>query len=628
MSQVLSSGLSGLLAFQRALDTTAHNIANANTDGYTRQRVELATRPASPFGNGWVGQGVDVATVRRTVDDFLISQTRTSSSSLERLNAFATQSERVSRLFIGGENGLSGSLQKFQNAIQGVATEPTSIAARQVLLSEAQGLADRLKHIDTQLRGLDAESTAQADVQASEINALASGIARLNQEITRGVGATGQPPNDLLDQRDRLIDQLSAKISVNVVPQDGNVLNVFIGKGQALVLNDSAATLSVATDSYDGSRLRLLLSSGQGSTDVTSALSGGALGGLLDFRSQVLDPARNELGLIAAGIAEAVNAQHRAGVDLKGDFGTDLFDTGPVNAVARKTNMGDPQASATITSAAALTGADYELSFTGSSWSMKRLDNGTTVTLTGSGSSTDPLRADGLSIVVSGTAVGGDSILLRPTRELVQGFQVLVSDPTRLAAASPVQAGANAANVGAATITRGAVLDPANPALQDPIEIQFLTPTSYSVNGAGSFAYTSGEPIEINGWQVTIAGAPAAGDRFTVADGSASNGDNRNALAMADALLAPKLDGGTTSISAALGRLTSKIGVATQQAQANRDAQQVLQDEALAQRQNLSGVNLDEEAANMLRFQQAYQAAAQLIRVANEMFQTLLDAAR
>lgn len=628
MSQVLSSGLSGLLAFQRALDTTAHNIANANTEGYTRQRVEFATRPASQFSNGWIGRGVDVATVRRSVDDFLVAQTRNSSSSLERLSAFAAQSERVSNLFVGGENGLSGSLQKFQNAIQGVATEPTSVAARQVLLGEAQGLADRLDYIDTQLRDLDAETAAQVGTEASEINAIASGIARLNREIVNGVGATGQPPNDLLDQRDRLIDQLSAKVSVSVIPQDGNVLNVFIGNGQALVLNDKAATLSVAPDPNDSSRPRLVLSGGQGSSDVTSALSGGALGGLLDFRSQVLDPARNELGRIAAGLAEAVNTQHRAGVDLKGDFGTDLFAVGAVNSVARATNAGTAQASATISSAAALTGADYELRYDGSAWSMKRLDSGATVTLSGTGSSGDPLRADGLSIVVSGTPASGDTLLLRPTRDVVQGFQVLVSDATRIAAAAPVTASAHAANTGAATITRGEVLDPANGALQDTVEIRFLTPTTYSVNGAGSFAYTSGQPIELNGWRVTIAGAPAAGDRFTIADGSAASGDNRNALALADALTAPRLDGGTTSISASLGRLTSQIGVATQQAQVNRDAQQVLQDEAATQRQNYSGVNLDEEAANMLRFQQAYQAAAQVIRIANEMFQTLLDAAR
>ena len=624
----MSSGLSGLLAFQRALDTTAHNIANANTEGYTRQRVEFATLPASAFSNGWIGKGVEVSTVRRMVDDFLVSQTRSSSSTLERFSAFAAQSERVSKLFVDGDNGLSGALQKLQNAIQGVATEPTSVAARQVLLGEANGVTERLDYIDTQLRALDTESAGQIGIEAGEINSIASGIARLNKAITSGYGDTCQPPNDLLDQRDKLIDQLSQKVTINVIPQDGGVLNVFIGRGQALVLNEKAATLSLSPDPYDGSRPRLVLAGSQGDVDVTSALTGGTLGGLLDFRSQVLDPARNDLGRIAAGLAEAVNTQHRAGVDLKGAAGTNFFALGPVDTVSRSTNAGNAQVAATLGSASGLTGADYELTYSGSAWSLKRLDTGATVPMTGAGTVASPLVADGISMVVSGTPAAGDSVLVRPTRELVQGMGVLIADATRVAAAAPISASANPANTGAATITRGEVLDPSNAALKNTVTLQFTSPTTYSVNGAGSFTYTSGQPIDINGWRVTIAGSPATGDRFSVVDGSTAAGDNRNILAMADALQAPRLDGNTTSVTQTLGRLTSKIGVSTQQAQINRDAQQVLQDEAVAQRQNYSGVNLDEEAANMLRFQQAYQAAAQVVRVANEMFQALLDAAR
>ncbi len=624
----MSTGLSGLLAFQRALDTTSHNIANATTEGYVRQRVELGTRPASAFSNGWIGNGVDVQTVRRQVDDFLVSQSRGSTTTVERLNIFAAQAERVSKLFVDGDSGLSGALQKLQNAIQGVATEPTSVAARQVLLGEAQGVADRLAYIDTQLRDLDAESAARVATETGEINALAGGIARLNKDISAGFAATGQPPNDLLDQRDRLLDRLAGKISIDVVPQDNGILNVFVGRGQALVLNERASTLGVARDSYDGSGTRVSLTGNQGTVDVTASLSGGSLGGLLDFRSQVLDPARNDLGRIAVGLAEAVNTQHRAGVDLKGALGADVFGLGPAAGIARSSNVGSAQVAVTRTSAGALTGSDYELTYSGSTWTMKRLDTGAAVTLTGTGTSVDPLRADGLALVVSGTPANGDRLLLRPTREAIVGFDLLIADPLRIAAAAPVIAAANAANTGAATITAGEVIDPANPQLRSPVQLQFLTPTTYSVNGAGSFTHTSGQPIALNGWSVTVAGTPAAGDRFSVLDGSSATGDNRNMLALSDGILAPRLDGGSTSLPAALGGLTSEIGVATQQAQVNRDAQQVLQDEAVAQRQNFSGVNLDEEAANLLRYQQAYQAAAQLIRVANEMFQTLLDAAR
>jgi flagellar hook-associated protein 1 len=624
----MSSGLSGLLAFQRALDTTSHNIANASTEGYVRQRVELGTQPASPYSNGWIGNGVNVTTVRRTLDDFLVSQTRTGGSTLERLTVFADQAERVSKLLVDGPSGLSGALQKLQNAIQGVATQPTSIAARQVLLGEARGVSERLQYVDGQLRNLDAESAAQVGIQAGEINSLASGIARLNKEINSGIGATGQPPNDLLDQRDRLIDQLSGKIGVTVVPQDGGILNVFVGRGQTLVLNETASTLGTTQDAYDGGSARVTLTDTQGTVDITASITGGRLGGLLDFRSQVLDPARSDLGRLAVGIGEALNVQHRSGVDLRGALGADLFSVGSAVSVPRTTNTGSAQIAVTRSSAADLTGSDYELEFTGAAWSMKRLDTGAMVSLAGTGTVADPLRADGLSMVVSGTPASGDRMLVRPTREAIAGFGLSVTDPARIAAAAPIIASANAANSGSGAITRGEVLDPTNPQLRSPVALQFLTPTTYSVNGAGSFTFTSGQPIDFNGWRVSITGAPATGDRFAVADGSTSTGDNRNVLAMADALTAPRLDGGTTSIPAGLGRLTGEIGTTTQQAQVNRDAQQVLQDESVSRRQNYSGVNLDEEAANLLRYQQAYQAAAQLIRVANEMFQTLLDAAR
>ncbi len=624
----MSSGLSGLLAFQRALDTTSHNIANASTEGYVRQRVELGTRPASQYSNGWIGNGVDVTTVRRQVDDFLVAQSRSSGSTIGRLDTFAAQAERVSKLFVDGPAGLSGSLQKLQNAIQGVATEPTSIAARQVLLGEADGVSARLAYIDGQLRDLDTATAAQVGSATGQINALASGIARLNKEITAGIGSSGQPPNDLLDERDRLIDQLSGKIGVSVVPQNGGILNVFVGRGQALVLNERASVLGTTTDPYDGSATRISLTGSQGALDITSSVSGGALGGLLDFRSQVLEPARSDLGRLAAGLAEAVNSQHREGVDLKGALGGDLLSIGGAASTPRGTNAGSALLAVTRTAASGLTGSDYELEFTGAAWSMKRLDTGAAVTLAGTGTVADPLRADGISMVVSGTPVTGDRVLVRPTREAIAGFGVLVSDPSRIAAAAPIVASAAAANSGNATITKGEVLDPANVQLRSNVALQFLTPTTYSVNGAGSFAYTSGQPIDLNGWRASITGTPAVGDRFTVADGSTATGDNRNMLAMADAIVAQRLDGGISSVPTALGRLTSDIGVVTQQAQVNRDAQQILQDDAVAQRQNFSGVNLDEEAANLLKYQQAYQAAAQMIRIANEMFQTLLDAAR
>jgi flagellar hook-associated protein 1 FlgK len=280
----------------------------------------------------------------------------------------------------------------------------------------------------------------------------------------------------------------------------------------------------------------------------------------------------------------------------------------------------------TRTDTGALTEADYQLQFSAGTWTARRLDTGATVTLTGTGTVGDPLRADGLAIVVSGTPLAGDRFVVRPTRSAAAGMDVLISDPGRLAAAAPIRTATNAANTGNGLISAGSVTDATNPALRNTVTIQFLSATTYSVNGAGTFAYTSGAPININGWSAQISGAPAVGDTFTISDNSSGAGDNRNALALVDALRRPVLDGGTTSIDAASSSLVGSIGVATRQVQASRDAQAIVQQEAVDSRDSISGVNLDEEAANLLRYQQAYQAAAQLIRVASTMFDSLLAA--
>jgi flagellar hook-associated protein 1 FlgK len=627
MAGFLSTGVSGLLAFQRALDVTSHNIANVGTDGYSRQRAEFMTRPAHPYGNGWVGSGVVVTTTKRLYDDVVAQQVRTASSSLGRFEAFGDQIERVNNLFSNTTTGLTATLQRFANALQDVANAPASSSARQVLLSEARGVAERFKSYDSQLVTLDNQVATQINAEVADISQIASSLADLNRQISDSFASSGQPPNDLLDQRDRLLDDLSSRIEVATVRQEDGSVNVFVGSGQPLVLGSEAARLTTVADPYDASRKGIALQLAGGSAvEITSNLSGGSLGGLLDFRTQVLDPTRNALGRMSIAFADVINDQHHAGIDLNGALGQDLFGIGGVSTLAHRSNTGTATFAVTRTDTGALTEADYQLQFSAGTWTARRLDTGATVTLTGTGTVGDPLRADGLAIVVSGTPLAGDRFVVRPTRSAAAGMDVLISDPGRLAAAAPIRTATNAANTGNGLISAGSVTDATNPALRNTVTIQFLSATTYSVNGAGTFAYTSGAPININGWSAQISGAPAVGDTFTISDNSSGAGDNRNALALVDALRRPVLDGGTTSIDAASSSLVGSIGVATRQVQASRDAQAIVQQEAVDSRDSISGVNLDEEAANLLRYQQAYQAAAQLIRVASTMFDSLLAA--
>lgn len=628
MADVLSTGLSALRATQRALDTTSHNIANVATDGYTRQRVEFQTRQAEYSAGGWIGTGVQVSTVRRVYDQFLAQQTRNSGTNLARLDAYATQAARIDNLLGDSENGLSASLQGFTDAITEVSSTPSSIPARQALIAEGQALAERLRSYDTRLRNMSSELNARLGVEAQEMTTIAQGIARLNGDIAAAVQQSGQPPNDLLDQRDQLINQLSEKVGITTVNSDSSTINVFIGNGQPLVLGNQASQVTTSVDPLDPERTVLSMRSGAGTIDLSRVVSGGTLGGLLDWRSQMLEPARNELGRIGVAITAQVNAQHREGMDLTGAMGGNFFNIGAATAKGAAANTGTAAVAVTRTDVGALTASDYVLSRTATGYTLRRQDTGASVTFTGTGTAIDPIVADGMSIVVGAGIATGDQYTISPTRDALQGMSVAVTDASRVAAAAPIRASAATTNSGTGKVTAGEVLDPTNAALLSTVNIEFTSATTYTVNGAGSFTYTPGSNIDVNGWRVQVSGAPAVGDRFTVTNNAGATGDNRNALALADSLRAPVLNGGTTSANAAIEKLTTDVAMSTQTAQINRDAEAAIHDSDIAAQDAVSGVNLDEEAANLLKYQQAYAAAAQIIAAANEMFETLLNAVR
>ncbi len=628
MPDMLGTGLSGLRAMQRALDTTAHNISNVSTDGYSRQRVDFTTRTPQSFGGNWVGNGVDAAAVRRVYDQYVSQQARQSGGNLARLEAFSTQAARLDDMLGDTSNGIGASLQSFTDALNEVSSTPSSVPARQVLLSQGQALVERLKNYDSRLREMDADVNTRISGEARDISQLATDIAKLNENISSATAGTGQPPNDLLDQRDKLIDQLSSKIGVSVVAEGDSTLNIFVGNGQPLVLGNTASQLTTAPDAIDPERLTLALKTPAGTVDLTRAVSGGTVGGLVDYRREMLDPARNDLGRITLAVANQMNNQHREGMDLNGNLGGDFFNVGNVGTTDALANTGSAQLTVTRTSIGALTSNDYVLLNTGAGYTLRNKETGAPVAFTGTGTVADPILFDGLSLVVGAGSNSGDQYVIHPTRDVITGLSVAITDPSRIAAAAPIRAAAATTNAGTGKISTGEVIDATNANLLTTTNIVFTSASTYSVNGGPNVAYTAGSDINVNGWRVQISGAPATGDSFSVRNNAGAVGDNRNAFALADALKAGVLDNGTTSVASAVERLTSDVGLATRSAQNSRDAAQSVNESDVAARDAISGVNLDEEAANMLRFQQAYQANAQIISIAGQMFDTLLAAVR
>jgi flagellar hook-associated protein 1 FlgK len=634
MGSFLSTSVTGLLAFQRAIDATSQNISNVSTPGYSRQRVELSARPAQQFANGWVGNGVQVNTTARVYDDLLADQVRVASSGFSSLDSYSTFMNRVNDMFSNTTTGLTPSLQKFANAMQDVANNPTNSSSRQVLISEANGLTQRLQSYNTQLAELGKQIESSITGEATEITTLSQGIANLNDQIAAAYARANQPPNDLLDQRDLLIDQLSQHVDISTVKQGDGQINVFIGSGQPLVVGKEASSIVATTDPYDPSRHTIGLK-GPGGTpvDITGSITGGSLGGTMAFRSEVLDPTRNALGRISVVLTDTINEQHKAGIDLSGNAGTDLFKVGAPTVLAHQSNTGTGVPAVTRTDDQLLTTSDYILTKTATgtppapdTWALRDAASGATVNMTGTGTAADPFKAGGLSIVVNSGAAVGDRFEIRPTRDAPTGLGVLISDPGKIAAAAPIRTSAGTTNTGTGTISAGSVVDATDPALRTTSTIQFTGANTYTINGAGSFTYTPGNPITINGAEVTISGSPAVGDTFTISDNSNGTGDNRNMLALADSLSKGVIDNGTTSLNSATSSLVGQIGSQTRQIQSSRDAQQIVQKEASDARDSVSGVNLDEEAANLIKYQQAYQAAAQMIRVASSLFDTLLQA--
>jgi flagellar hook-associated protein 1 FlgK len=625
MADLLSIGLSSLRATTTALHTTSNNIANVNTEGYTRQGVSFTSRTPQAAGGGYIGTGVTVGSITRITDALVTKRLLSGNSAYQRLEVLSNYASRVDTLMSDSTSGVSKALTGFLDAANTLAQNPTSDAARNGLLSAAESLSSSFASLQSELDQMASEVSTAATSTVDQINGYSAQIAKINETIVLAQARSGgDPPNDLLDQRDQMIQQLSGLIGVSTVAQDDGSVNVFTATGQSLVLGQTSSELGIRGDAYNSGTFEITY----GGSPITGQISGGQLGGLVDTLRQVIEPARNGLGEMAAGLVEAVNAQHAQGLDAYGELGGDFFDALSVTALPNANNGGSAGVTAQIGAAGDLTGNDYLLRYDGSNWSMTDRSTGAAVSLTGSGTAGDPFVADGLEWTVSGTAVAGDSFLLQPTRDLAGGLSLAITDPDRVAAASPLVADAGLNNSGSATVTGLSVDDAGNAQLLDGVSITFTSASTYQINGSGSYAYTSGAPISVNGWSLTLNGQPAAGDAFAVAAAGPNSSDNGNAQALAAIGRNGVLEGGTQSLLKASSSLVARIGQTASQTSLSLDAQAAIQAQTIAEQQSVSGVNLDEEAANLLKYQQAYQASAHVIQVADELFQTLINAVR
>jgi len=619
-------GVSGLIAYQRALQVAGHNIANVGTDGYSRQRVDLEARPPTTGGVGATGSGVATTGIDRVADRFVEFRLVNSTSAEAFHRTYAEFASQIDNLLADAEAGLAPALDEFFAATQEVASDPTSTAARQQLIGAGEGLVARFAQIQQSIDDQQRIANGRIGGTVLEINQLAESVAELNERIVIAGGQATGAPNDLLDQRDRLVRQLAERISVTTLEQSDGSINVYAGRGQALVVGTQATPLSAEPSAYDPSRIEIGFRNGATFIPVTDTLSGGTLGALLDVRDGLLDPAGNALGRVALGVTDLFNATHARGMDLNGALGTDFFGRPDPQVIRHQGNTATGAPALTVTNVSGLTLSDYELRFDGTDWNLRRLNDGQQLASIAPGAT---FAFDGLSIDLAGITGGatGDRFLLRPT-QVAGDLTVRIQDPRAIAAALPVRAAAAAANAGTGAVGGISVIDPTNAQLRAPVDVQF-TGGNFVAGAVSVPLDPSGETtIDINGWRLVVRGTPADGDVFSVRDNSGGVGDNRNALELAGLADLRALGGGTASLGESYAELVADVGVKTRRAQINGEVQGHLLGEATAQRDAISGVNLDEEAADLIRFQQAYQASAQVIAVAGSMFESLFEALR
>ncbi len=664
---IFSVGTGALNAAQTGILTTGHNIANASTPGYNRQEIVQATNLPNLTGSGYVGSGTNVQTVKRIYDQFLSRQILSAETGMSEMDSYLAQIDQINNLLADPDAGLSPALAGFFKGVQEVAANPASIPGRQSMLSAAQSLVARFQSLDQRMGEIRDGLNAQIRSQVESVNTYAGQLAEINQRIILAeAGSLTQKPNDLYDQREQMVRDLNKVVRVTTVSQSDGSYNIFIGNGQPLVIGAQSYSLVAVADNEDPERFTVAVN-GVGGTTLRlpeSQISGGTLGGILAFRSGSLDNAQNALGRVAITLAQNFNDQHALGMDLTGKLGEDFFSVPEPVLKVSALNSGTGAPAITIDSASIdkLTGSDYQIfSTNGTTFQLRRLSDGQTTTI-----GAVPTVIDGLSIDTTGwSPAAGDSILIQPTRLGARGLAVAVSDPRAIAAALPIRTSASLSNTGTAAISAGTVSDTSGAAfallgttgeLSPPLLIKFdspaTNPLTYSIYDKAAYeldplttpleaniAYTAGADVFPTpalldyGYQVNITGTPAAGDVFTIAGNKNGVSDNRNAMLLGalqtkSTMLGGSTYGPTASYQSAYSQIVSAVGSKTAEVKTIGAAQKGLVDHAVSSMQELSGVNLDEEAANLLRFQQAYQAAAKILEIAGRVFDEVIALGR
>ena len=652
---LLAIGKTGLYAAQAALATTGHNIANANVAGFSRQTVVQATSAALDTGVGFLGTGTEIAQIKRYSDNFLNAQVRNAQASTSGLESYYGQIKQIDNLLADTTSGLSPAMQGFFKGVQDMAANRASVPSRQAMLSSAETLATRLQDLDSRLGEIRSGVNGEIEASVTAINTYGTQIAKLNEQISNFASSATRPPNDLLDQRDQVVLELNKFVKASVTPGDNSSLTISIGNGQPLVVGNDSFQLAAMASPTDLTRMEVGYQVGSKVAVLPDgALSGGKLGGLLEFRTETLDTAQSALGKIAIGMAFEFNAQHELGLDQNGNKGQPFFNVAPAFVGASINNAKgtstDPAAelSAKVTDPSKLKDSDYEVTFNGTSYKVVRQsDNADVGTVTPGANGVATFEVDGVEFSFKNNARNKDTFLVRPTIDGAANFNVLANDVSQIAAAAPILTSMPLTNTGTAKISEGKVSKDflTTPATL-PVTLAF-DEASGNLTGfpagmvtvvnskgessqvdAANVKFDNGSTYSFGGVSVTMTGKPGGNDKFTIAANSSGVGDTRNIAALGELQTKNIFNNGTATLTSSYAQMVSQVGNKTREVQVNAQAGNALLAQAEGAQADVSGVNLDEEAANLIKYQQAYQASSKVMQIAGTIFDTLLSISR
>ncbi|MFK3970473.1 flagellar hook-associated protein FlgK [Pseudomonas sp. NPDC087358] len=678
---LISIGLSGLNASSAAMTTIGNNTANVDTLGYSRQQAMTTAGAQQSIGVGFIGTGTTLSDVRRIYNGFLDTQLQSSTSLNSDATAYLGQASKLDSMLSDSSTGISTVLGNFFTKLGTLSQSPTDSAARTNFLTSASALAAQFNSISSQMKDQNASINNQLNTVAGQVNSLASSIASLNMQITQAQ-ASGGTPNTLLDSRSEAVRQLNDLVGAKVVETNGNY-DIYIGTGQPLVTGSKANTLTASPSDSDPSVYSLKLNYQNSNVDVSSVVTGGTLGGLLRYRSDVLQPAANELGRLALVASDQINTQLNQGVDANGKFGTDLFtdindaSLTSLRSLANKNNdSSSGNFAVSITNSGALTTNTYQVTLTDDAggYSVKRQPDGKDMGSYSTSDTTAPV-IDGFSLAFTGSSKKGDSFTINPTKTGADGIKTVLTDPKGVAVAAPLTGTAGASNKSTGNYTQPVLNTQA-----DIYDTQGTTDLRNALTGAtpmrllmgdaaadGSQSYSlldsTGKAVKdkdgnaITGTIVqgksndislnvgyidtagnsqsfsvgmTISGSPTSGDTYSIALTSAGSSDNRNAQSTLTLQTKQTIDsaagnGTGMSLSGANSNMITTVGSKASQAKDDVTATTAVLGQAKTARDSVSGVSLDEEAANLVKYQQYYTASSQIIKAAQAVFSTLIN---